>query len=124
MRVKAWLFGCVVLGLAGVAMPAAAQSGMSSAFGNTIVSNYPDGGWVKHFFNPDGAYTAHFSDGRRITARWRVEGRNVCLTHIRPSMMIPRFCSRMVEAEVGQTWTARDPLGRRVRNTLIAGRNI
>lgn len=123
MRVKAWLIGCVFLGFAG-AGPALAQTDMSSAFGNTIVSNYPDGGWVKHWFNPDGAYTAHFSDGRRITARWRVEGRNICLTHIRPSMMIPRFCSRMVEAEVGQTWTARDPLGRRVRNTLVAGRNI
>lgn len=122
MRLRAALFGCVVLGLA-AAGPAMAQSGMTSAFGNTIVSNYPDGGWVKHWFNPDNTYVAHFSDGRRISARWRVEGRNVCLTNIRPSMMIPRFCSRMVEAEVGQTWTARDPLGRRVRNTLVAGRS-
>ena len=122
MRVRAWLIGCAFLGLAG-AGPAAAQSGLSSAFNNTIVSHYPDGGWVKHFFNADNSYSAQFSDGRRITARWRIDGRNVCLTNIRPSMLIPRFCSRLIEADVGETWQARDPLGRRVRNTLVAGRN-
>lgn len=122
MRAKGWLFGCVLLAAA-AAGPAGAEGGLSSAFGNTIVSHYPDGGWVKHWFNPDNTYSALFSDGRRISARWRIEGRNVCLTHIRPSMLIPRFCSALVEAQVGQSWNARDPLGRRVRNTLVAGRS-
>jgi hypothetical protein len=100
----------------------ASAADMSSAFNNTVVSHYPDGGWVKHWFNPDGSYAAEFSDGRRLSARWRVEGDRVCLTHMRPNMLIPRFCSTMVEASVGQSWQARDPLGRRVRNTLVAGR--
>ncbi|QQQ18774.1 hypothetical protein JIP62_01070 [Brevundimonas vitis] len=95
---------------------------ITSAFGNTVLSRYPDGGWVKHWFNPDGTYAAQFSDGRRLTARWRVEGERVCLTNIRPNMMIPRFCSPMIDAEIGQTWTSRDPLGRRVQNVLLAGR--
>jgi hypothetical protein len=30
----------------------------------------------------------------------------------------------MVEAEVGETWQSRDPLGRRVQNVLVAGRNL
>ena len=29
---------------------------------------------------------------------------------------------RMVEADVGDTWRARDPLGRSIRNELVAGR--
>jgi hypothetical protein len=99
-----------------------ADADMNSAFGNTIVSRYPDGGWVKHWFEPDGSYSAHFSDGRRLTARWRLEGERVCLTNIRPNMLIPRFCSTMVEASIGDTWPSRDPLGRRVQNTLVAGR--
>lgn len=104
-----------------VAGPGRAE--MNSVFGNTVVSRYPDGGWVKHWFNPDGTYAAQFSDGRRLAARWSVAGEQVCLTNMRPYMLIPRFCTQMVEAEVGQTWHSRDPLGRRVQNILVAGRN-
>lgn len=95
----------------------------SAVFGNTVVSRYPDGGWVKHWFNPDGSYLAQFSDGRRLSARWTVSGERVCLTHMRPHMLIRRFCTDVVEAEIGETWQARDPLGRRVQNVLVAGRN-
>lgn len=104
-----------------VATPGAAD--ISTVFGNTVLSRYPDGGWVKHWFQEDGAYTAQFSDGRRLTARWRVEGNRVCLNNIRPSMMmISRYCTAMIDAEVGDTWHSRDPLGRRVQNVLLAGR--
>ncbi|HAJ02314.1 MAG TPA: hypothetical protein DCL55_03580, partial [Brevundimonas sp.] len=29
---------------------------MAVAFDNTVMSHYPDGGWVKHWFNRDGSY--------------------------------------------------------------------
>ncbi|WP_305760585.1 hypothetical protein [Brevundimonas sp.] len=105
-----------------VAWPGRAEMN-NAVFGNTVVTRYPDGGWVKHWFNPDGTYAAQFSDGRRLAARWSVSGERVCLTHMRPNMLIPRFCTDMVEAEVGETWQSRDPLGRRVQNVLVAGRN-
>jgi hypothetical protein len=104
-----------------IAMPA--QADMDAVFSNTVVSRYPDGGWVKHWFNRDGTYSAQFSDGRRISARWSVNGERVCLTNIRPNMLIPRFCTTMVDADVGHTWQSRDPLGRRVQNVLVAGRD-
>ena len=101
----------------------AEASELGPVFGNTVVSRYSDGGWVKHWFERDGDYTAEFSDGRRLTARWRIEGERVCLNGIRPAfMMISRFCSAIVEARVGQSWPSRDPLGRRVQNTLVSGR--
>ncbi|MBF0664521.1 MAG: hypothetical protein IR159_03070 [Brevundimonas sp.] len=103
-----------------LAAPAGAE--INDAFGNTVVSRYADGGWVKHWFNPDGTYTAQFSDGRRLTARWSVRGERVCLTHIRPNMLIPRFCTELIDASIGETWQSRDPLGRRVSNVLVAGR--
>ncbi|WP_298746715.1 hypothetical protein [uncultured Brevundimonas sp.] len=96
---------------------------INAAFGNTVVSRYSDGGWVKHWFNPDGTYAAQFSDGRRLSARWAVQGGRLCLTNIRPHVLIPRFCTAMIDAAVGETWQSRDPLGRRVSNVLIAGRN-
>ncbi|RZJ40588.1 MAG: hypothetical protein EON87_17830 [Brevundimonas sp.] len=98
------------------------RADMNAAFGNTVMSRYPDGGWVKHWFNPDGSYNAQFSDGRRLAARWSVQGERICLTNMRPNMLIPRFCTNMIEADVGDTWHSRDPLGRRVQNVLIAGR--
>ena len=104
-------------------MPTVALADMDEAFGNTVLSRYADGGWVKHWFNRDGSYTAEFSDGRRLAARWRVEGQRVCLNGIRPAfMMISRFCSPLIEASLGQTWVSRDPLGRRVTNVLQPGR--
>ncbi len=41
---------------------------------------------------------------------------------MRPNMLIPRFCTALIEADVGDTWQSRDPLGRRVQNVLLAGR--
>ena len=99
------------------------RADINAAFGNTVVSRYPDGGWVKHWFNPDGSYAAQFSDGRRLSARWNVRGERVCLSNIRPSMLIPRVCTAMIDADIGETWQSRDPLGRRVQNVLVAGRD-
>ncbi|HYC68744.1 hypothetical protein [Brevundimonas sp.] len=115
------LTAATVLAACLVASPGRAD--INAAFGNTVLSRYADGGWVKHWFNPDGTYLAQFSDGRRLSARWSVRGERVCLTNIRPNMLIPRFCTQMIDADVGETWQSRDPLGRRVSNVLIAGRN-
>ncbi len=116
------LIGAMALCAALIA-PGSAAADMDEAFGNTVLSRYADGGWVKHWFNRDGSYTAEFSDGRRLAARWRVEGERVCLNGIRPAfMMISRFCSPLIQASLGQTWVSRDPLGRRVTNVLQPGR--
>ncbi|AYG95872.1 hypothetical protein D8I30_12325 [Brevundimonas naejangsanensis] len=118
----------VLIALALIAPGAAWASGpggaeaMQAAFGNTIVSHYPDGHWVKHWFDRDGDYRAQFWDGRRLTARWAREGDKICLNNIQPRMILSRFCTPLVEASVGETWPGRDPLGRRVRNELVAGR--
>ena len=121
MRFTMTLAGLVIA--AATAVPMTASAEIERAFGNTLVSQYPDGGWVRHWFNPDGSYTARFSSGRTISARWRVEGDRVCLNNISPAiMMISRFCSPMIEAGVGERWESRDPLGRRVTNVLQRGR--
>lgn len=99
-----------------------ASADMETAFGNTIVTTYPDGGWVRHWFERDGSYSAHFKDGRRLTGEWSREGDRLCINDIRPRLLVGRFCQRFIQADVGSTWTARDPLGRRVQNRLVAGR--
>lgn len=118
------VLSAAICGVALLAGPGgAAAEDMSAAFGNTIVSTYADGGTVSHFFEPNGAYRARWSDGRELTGRWNVQDGRVCLSQIRP-MLIPigRFCTDFVSADIGETWLARDPLGRRVRNILVRGR--
>lgn len=106
-----------------LAAPALALTDLAPAFGNTVVSEYPDGGCVRHWFEPDGRYRALFSSGRDISGRWRVEGDRICLNDITPSFLIVRrFCTPMIEGDVGARWTSRDPLGRRVTNQLVRGR--
>lgn len=124
MRHVAWM-GCMALAASSPAWAQARSPGvavMADAFDNTIVSHYPNGVWVKHFFEPDGRYVATFSDGRRWTAHWSAQSDRVCLSQIRPRQLLPRFCTRMVAADVGDSWVSRDPLGRTVRNELVAGR--
>lgn len=100
----------------------AKNAGITATFGNTIVSTYRDGGQVHHWFDADGAYQSIFSDGRRMTARWTLEGQKLCLNNIRPRLIVSRFCTDYFEAKVGDRWSGRDPIGRRVQNTLIRGR--
>ena len=114
--------GVIALALAALGVVGSAQADMSRAFGNTIISHYPNGQWVKHYFEPGGRYSSQFSDGRRLEARWSVEHDKLCLSGFRPRQFLPRFCSPMVEADVGDSWRARDPLGRTIRNELVAGR--
>ena len=116
---KLWL---LTAGLCGALIATPALADIRAAFGNTVVSRYPDGGIVRHYFDADGSYSANFSDGRRLTGNWTIEGRRVCLNNIRPRMFISRFCTEMRVAAVGDSWQSRDPLGRRVSNQLVAGR--
>lgn len=100
----------------------ASDRGMAATHGNTIVSTYRDGGQVHHWFDADGSYRAFFSDGRSMTARWSLEGSKLCLSGIRPRLLLSRFCTDYFEAKIGDQWSGRDPIGRRVQNTLIKGR--
>ena len=111
--------GAIVVG----GSPASAkEAGISATFGNTIVSTYRDGGQVHHWFDADGQYRSKFSDGRELTARWTLEGKKLCLNDIRPRLLVSRYCTDYFAARVGDTWSGRDPIGRRVENRLIRGR--
>lgn len=106
----------------GVNSAKADNTGMELAFGNTIVSSYRDGGWVRHWFDQDGSYRSHFKDGRRLTGRWSREGERLCINDIRPRMIVSRFCSRFTPVDGSRSWFVRDPLGRQVENRLVRGR--
>ena len=83
---------------AGTSRADAVPAFMAVAFDNTVMSHYPDGGWVKHWFNRDGSYEGRFSDGRRITARWEVDRNRVCLDRIIASRTLDGLGAEHVNA--------------------------
>ena len=88
----------MLVAVAGCLLASPGHAGIDVVFGNTIVSRYPDGGWVKHWFNRDGSYLARFSDGRELRARWAVNGDRVCLNHATRWAV----ASRMFSSRVGR----------------------
>lgn len=120
MRLLCIAFVGAIVG--GVGPAVANETGISATFGNTIVTTYRDGGQVHHWFDADGQYRSKFSDGRELTARWTLEGKKLCLNNIRPRLLVSRYCADYFPARVGDTWSGRDPIGRRVENRLIRGR--
>lgn len=100
----------------------AARSPVEAAFGNTVVSTYPDGRtgllWLKH----DGTYTAK---GRRRTGssgRWTMKGPQVCLKQARPVRVPMSYCTVIPENAVGAVWDAKAVTGETIRVKIFHGR--
>ena len=60
------------------------STGVEPAFGNTIVSTYPDGRTAKVWLQPDGAYLGQGRRGGRSSGRWTLDGDRICLRQSRP----------------------------------------
>lgn len=100
----------------------AARSPVEAAFGNTVVSTYPDGRtgllWLKH----DGTYTAK---GRRRTGssgRWTMKGPQVCLKQARPVRVPMSYCTVIPANAAGAVWDAKAVTGETIRVKIVRGR--
>ena len=108
-----------VVGAAGYAdsAPLGAEK-VSRAFGNTIVSTYPDGRTALLWLQPDGAYTAKGRRRAPSSGTWTVRGERICLKQLQPQRAPFNFCTP-VPAE--ETWSARAVTGERIRVHLAKG---
>jgi hypothetical protein len=106
---------------AGVAA-AAPTTGVEAAFGNTIVSTYPDGRQGKLWLKDGGTYTA---EGRRhdpSTGTWKIKGDQICLRQRNPATVPVSYCTAVPSGGIGWTWAAKSVFGDPLKVTLIAGR--
>ena len=105
------------------AEPSAASPGsVQAAFGNTVVSTYPDGRTGLLWMKPDGTYSAV---GRRRTpssGTWRVNGDLVCLKQRKPRSAPISYCTRFPNGGVGTSWQARAVTGEKITIKLVRGR--
>ncbi len=119
---KRFLLAAAALALIAPEAQAAKGSGVESAFGNTIVSTYPDGRTGLLWLNANGTYTAK---GRRRTSSsgtWTVRGQKVCLKQKKPKAAPFAFCTPFKEGGVGASWTAKAVTGERITIKLVGGR--
>ncbi len=99
---------------------ASAPSIIQEAFGNTIVSTYPDSRHAELWLSPSGTYAAMGRRGDRSSGHWRIEGDKLCLKQDHPpTLPFFRYCTPIPSQN---SWTARAVTGEPIRVRLVRGR--
>lgn len=119
--------GLVLSTLAAVTLVATAPmpaplAALEPAFGNTIVTLYPNGKITRTWLHRDGTYEALRANGDHTGGVWKVKGGELCVTQKKPVYVPMAFCTPIVPGAIGASWSAKGLLGEPVRNTLVAGR--
>lgn len=110
-----------VLALGAMPMSAMAATDISAAFGNTIVSTYPDKRTALLWMKPDGSYTAA---GRRKTpssGKWAMKDEKICLKQQRPFPVPVTYCFDLTKGAPTTGWEARAVTGEPIRVTIVKG---
>jgi hypothetical protein len=107
---------------AGLNAQAADLTTVSPAFGNTVVSTYPDGRTLKIMLHPDGSWDGVARSGVPLAGRWQIKGEKLCMRQSKPPTLPISFCTPFPEhSEPGVQWTSRDVLGTPIRLSLQKG---
>ena len=107
---------------AALVQTAPGANALAGAYGNTIVSTYPDGRTARLWLEPDGRFTGTTRSGRQTAGVWILKGDEVCMRLRRPVPIPKAFCTPVVEGGVGTTWAAKAVTGEDIRVTVVAGR--
>lgn len=109
-------------GLSGLNAQAADLSSVAAAFGNTVVSSYPDGTSQKIWLHPDGSWNGISRRGVALSGQWTLRGDKVCLRQSRPPTLPISYCTPLpANGGPGVQWTGRDVAGRPIRLSLMKG---
>jgi hypothetical protein len=116
------LLPLAVLSLTGAAPAADSTQRVAPAFGNTVLSTYPDGRTQKVWLRPDGSWDGQSRRGKPLAGRWSVKDDKVCLKQSKPPTLPLAYCSAFPsDARVGVSWTAKDMAGTPIQLKLVKG---
>ena len=104
------LLFCLAATQGAIAAPTGSSS-VEKAFGNTIVSTYPDGRTGELWLAPGGTYTAQGRKGDPSRGHWHVKGNRLCLLQVKPVPMLSSFCTPIPETGMGKPWSAKAATG-------------
>jgi hypothetical protein len=95
---------------------------VAAAFGNTVMSIYPDGRTQKIWLHPDGLWDGLGRDGKPLAGKWTMKGDRVCLRQTRPPTLPFSYCTAFpADPHIGVTWASRDFGGTPIRLTVLKG---
>lgn len=119
MKTYALIFALVALPASSAFAASPDPSEMvQKAFGNTIVSTYPDGRTALLWLKPDGEFSGK---GRRRLAYsgvWTEKGDKLCLRQTRPVPIPFSYCT---EIPSGTSWTGKAITGEPLKMRLLPG---
>ncbi|MEO8925990.1 MAG: hypothetical protein ABI306_02395 [Caulobacteraceae bacterium] len=112
-----------IVGLLGVGtvLMAANSSPVSAAFGNTIVSTYPDGRTGELWLRPDGAYAGQGRKHDPSSGRWSVKGDKLCLRQSRPIPVPFNYCFPLPAGGFDTPWSGKAVTGEVTSIKLVHG---
>jgi hypothetical protein len=97
-------------------------SRIAAAFGNTVMSIYPDGRTQKIWLHADGLWDGLGRDGKPLAGKWSMKGDRVCLRQTRPPTLPFSYCTAFPDdPHIGVTWTSKDFIGTPIRLTVVKG---
>ena len=121
-RTLACLVAVSMVGSAAHAQPASIQSAsVQEAFGNTIVSTYPDGRKAELRLQRDGSYAAKGRRGDPSSGRWSIKGAKLCLKQAHPFPAPFTFCTPIPSSGLNGTWSAKAVTGEAIKVKLVKG---
>jgi hypothetical protein len=100
----------------------AEPASVQKAFGNTIVSTYPDGRKAELWLQPGGAYTAKGRRNDPSSGRWSIKGGKLCLKQAHPFPAPFTFCTPIPSNGLTGTWSAKAVTGEAIKVKLAPGR--
>jgi len=100
---------------------AANTAPVSQAFGNTIVSTYPDGRTAELWLAQGGSYTAEGRKHDPSSGHWRVNGAKLCLSQIHPVPSPFSYCVAMPQSGLSAGWDGKAFSGEAIRIHLAQG---
>ena len=97
-------------------------SRIAAAFGNTIMSIYPDGRSQKIWLHPDGSWDGLGRNNQPLAGVWKMNGDRVCLRQKKPPTLPFSYCAAFPnDPHVGVTWTSKDFVGTPIKLTVVKG---
>jgi hypothetical protein len=123
-KVRMLIRTAVALAASFTALNAQAEelSPVATAFGNTVLSIYPDGRSQKIWLHPNGEWDGLGRNNQPLAGRWTLRGDRVCMRQTRPPTLPLSYCTTFpADAHIGVMWTSRDITGTPIRLTVLKG---
>ena len=115
----AWMIA--IGALAAISTGASGATPMHEAFGNTILSTYPDGRTAELWLHPDGGYTAEGRKGDPSSGHWSMKGEKLCLKQSKPMPSFIAFCRSVPANGLRDGYATKAVSGETIQVRLVRG---